>query len=149
MDHSPNSLQDLDGSPKLKNQRMTCMLARMHYSLCSRDTKWQLHVDLELNIGEPEGDIKDIIVNMSLLNDLTVKVARRFTVIPEAFLNESVPDTGDRVYSYAQVLCHFATVVHLFTDTCKEGDGERVIRCWKLCIFHFHAERRRNMHLRL
>ena len=44
----------------------------------------------ELNIGGPEGDIKDIIVNMSLLNDLTVKVARRFTVIPEAFLNESV-----------------------------------------------------------
>ena len=79
---------------------------------------------------------------MSLLNDLTMKVARRFTVIPEAFLNESVPDTGDRVHSYAQVLCHFAAIVHLFTDACKEGDGERVIRCWKLCMLHFHAERK-------
>ena len=96
----------------------------------------------ELNIGGPEGDIKDIIVNMSLLNDLTMKVARRFTVIPEAFLNESVPDTGDRVHSYAQVLCHFAAIVHLFTDACKEGDGECVIRCWKLCMLHFHAERK-------
>eukprot|EP00731_Ephydatia_muelleri_P014114 Em0007g1424a len=96
----------------------------------------------ELNIGGPEGDIKDIIVNMSLLNDLTVKVARRFTVIPEAFLNESVPDTGDQVHSYAQVLCHFAAIVHLFTDACKEGDGERIIRCWKLCMLHFHAERK-------
>ena len=96
----------------------------------------------ELNIGGPEGDIKDIIVNMSLLNDLTMKVARRFTVIPEVFLIESVPDTGDRVHSYAQVLCHFAAIVHLFTDACKEGDGERVIRCWKLCMLHFHAERK-------
>ena len=96
----------------------------------------------ELNIGGPEGDIKDIIVNMSLLNDLTVKVARRFTVIQEAFLNESVPDTGDRVHSYAQILCHFAAIVHLFTDACKEGDGEHVIRCWKLCMLHFHAERK-------
>ena len=36
--------------------------------------------------------------------------------------------------SYARVLCHFAALVHLFTDACKEGDGECVIRCWKLCM---------------
>ena len=53
----------------------------------------------ELNIGGPEGDIKDIVINKSLLEDLAVKVARRFTVIPEAFLSESVPDTGDQVHS--------------------------------------------------
>ena len=47
----------------------------------------------ELNIGGPEGDIKDIIVNMSLLNDLTMKVARRFTVIPEAFFSMRVHQT--------------------------------------------------------
>ncbi|KAL5497222.1 hypothetical protein EMCRGX_G013654 [Ephydatia muelleri] len=28
-------------------------------------------------------------------------------------------------------------LVHLFTDACKGGDGERVIRCWKLCMLHF------------
>ena len=78
----------------------------------------------KLNIGEPEGDIKDIVINKSLLEDLTVKVARRFTEIPEAFLSESVPDTGDQVHSYAHVLCHFAAIVYLFTDACKEGDGE-------------------------
>ena len=72
-----------------------------------------------------------------------MKVASRFTVIPEVFLNESVADTaGDGVHSYAHVLCHFATLVHLFTDACKEGDGERVIRCWKSCMLHFHAERK-------
>ena len=51
---------------------------------------------------------------------------------------------------YARVLCHFAALVHLFTDACKEGDGKRVIRCWKLCMLHFHAERLRlSMHSRL
>ena len=96
----------------------------------------------KLNIGGPEGDIKDIVINKSLLEDLTVKVARRFTEIPEAFLSESVPDTGDQVHSYAHVLYHFAAIVYLFTDACKEGDGERVIRCWKLYMLHFHAERK-------
>ena len=47
------------------------------------------------------------------------------------------------------VLCHFAAIVYLFTNACKEGDGEHVIRCWKLCMLHFHAERRRNTRLRL
>ena len=96
----------------------------------------------ELNIGGPEGDIK-VDVNKSLLEALTMKVASSFTVIPEAFLNGSVADTaGDGVHSYARVLCHFAALKHLFTDACKEGDGEHVIRCWKLCMLHFHAERK-------
>ena len=79
----------------------------------------------------PEGDIK-VDINKSLLEDLTTKMASRFMVIPEAFLNDSVADTAVR--SYARVLCHFAALVHIFTDACKEGDGERVIRCWKLCM---------------
>ena len=74
-------------------------------------------------------------IKKSSLEDLTMKVASRFTVILEAFLNGSVADTaGNGVHSYAHVLCHFAALVHLFTDACKEGDGERVIRCWKLCM---------------
>ena len=90
----------------------------------------------ELNIGGPEGDVKDIDISKSLLEDLTVnsKVAGRFTVIPEAF--------SRHWYSYAPVLCHFEAIVYLFTDACKEGDGEHVIRCWKLRMLHFHAERK-------
>ena len=82
-------------------------------------------------------------IDKSLFEDLTKKVAHRFTVIPEALLNESAADTaGDGVHSYACVLHHFAALVHLFTDASKEGDGEWVIRYWKLCMLHFHAERK-------
>eukprot|EP00731_Ephydatia_muelleri_P026419 Em0018g519a len=41
----------------------------------------------------PEGDIK-VDINKSLLEDLTTKMASRFMVIPEAFLNDSVADTA-------------------------------------------------------
>lgn len=46
------------------------------------------------------------------------------------------------MYSYARVLCHFAALVSEFTDAWGEGDGERVLRCWKIFMLHFHAERR-------
>ena len=44
--------------------------------------------------------------------------------------------------SYTRVLCHFAALVSEFTDAWSEGDGERVLRCWKIFMLHFHAERR-------
>ena len=88
MDHSPNSLQDLDGCPKLKktmDNMHACQDALLNvfrgYIVAAAST--------ELNIGGPEGHI-----NESLLEDLTMKVASRFTVIPEALLNESVADTA-------------------------------------------------------
>ena len=49
-------------------------------------------------------------------------------------------DTRDGVHNYARVLCHFAALVHLFIDAWNEGDGERVMRYWKLFMLHFHAE---------
>ena len=43
------------------------------------------------------------------------------------------------MYNYAQVLCHYAALVSEFTDAWGEGDGERVLYCWKIFI---HADRR-------
>ena len=63
-------------------------------------------------------------------------------MIPEALLGESVIDSGDKVHGYARVLCHFASLVLLFVDAWKEGDGERVIRLWKILMLHFHAEKK-------
>ena len=102
-----------------------------------------------INIGGPEGDIK-MDINKSLLEDLTTKVASRFTVIPEAFLNESVADTaGDGGHSYARVLCHFAAIVHLFTDACKE-EMVNVPSDVGSCVCFTSLQRGRlSMHLRL
>ncbi len=69
-------------------------------------------------------------------------MVKEFTVIPEALLGEPVVDNGDHVYGYARVLCHFASLVLLFVDAWKEGDGERVLRLWKIMMLHFHSERK-------
>ena len=96
---------------------------------------------LYIGIEGPNDDINGVEINQTLLKDVTLKVANRLAVISEAFLNESVPDTGDGVHNYARVLCHFAALVYLFIDAWK-GDGERVIRCWKMFMVHFHAEQK-------
>ncbi len=96
---------------------------------------------LQLTLG-PDDDIKDMEVNQSLLSGVAQTVVKEFTVIPEALLGESVIDSGDKVHGYARVLCHFASLVLLFVDAWKEGDGERVLRLWKILMLHFHAERK-------
>ena len=96
----------------------------------------------ELGITDPDEDVNDHEIDRSLLKRVTQTVAKNFTVIPEAFLGDPLANSGDGVHSCARVLCHFASLVCLFVDACREGDGERVLRCWKLCMLHFHAERK-------
>ncbi len=91
-----------------------------------------------LHVG-PDGEING---KEALLSSVAQKVVREFTVIPEALLGEPVVDSGDHVYGHARVLCHFASLVLLFVDAWKEGDGERVLRLWKILMLHFHAERK-------
>ena len=81
-------------------------------------------------------------VNHALLSCVAQKVVKEFTVIPEALLGEPVVDSGDHVYGYARVLCHLTSLVMLFVDAWKEGDGVRVLRLWKIMMLHFHSERK-------
>ncbi len=94
-----------------------------------------------LKLG-PDDGIMGKEVNQALLSGVAQKVVKEFTVIPEALLGEPVVDSGDHVYGYARVLCHFASLVLLFVDAWKEGDGERVVRLWKVMMLHFHSERK-------
>lgn len=43
------------------------------------------------------------------------------------------------MHDYATVFCHYASLALEFTDSWKEGDGERIIRCWKIFLLHFRA----------
>ena len=97
-----------------------------------------------LTLGPDQGNE----VNQSLLSDVAKKVVKKFTVIPESLLGEPVPDDGDCVRSYARMLCHFASLVLLFMDAWKEGDGERVLRLWKVLMLHFHAEKKEQVRTR-
>lgn len=37
------------------------------------------------------------------------------------------------------MLCHYGALMQEFRDGWREGDGQRVIRCWKLFMLHFKA----------
>ena len=48
-------------------------------------------------------------------------------------------DDKDHVHNYTRVLCHYGTLLMEFMDAWAEGDGVRVVRCWKLFLPHFKA----------
>lgn len=54
----------------------------------------------------------------------------------EATLHKSTPDVRDGVNSYGRLLCLLAME---FKDAWKEGDEERITRCWHIFLLHFHT----------
>ena len=59
------------------------------------------------------------------------------SLIEGSFTGGPIRDEQDGVYNYARVLCHYGSLVMEFRDAWHEGDGERVLRCWKLFMPHF------------
>lgn len=45
----------------------------------------------------------------------------------------------DDVYNYQRNLMDHGMYLN-FTDAIREGDGERIIRCWKYLLLHFFAD---------
>ncbi len=76
------------------------------------------------------------------VTELAKKVVRQHTIVSDAILGEPLDESKDGVYNYARVFCHYAALVTEFTDAWNEGDGPRVLRCWKIFMLHFHTERR-------
>ena len=73
------------------------------------------------------------------LCQLAAQVVEQCTLIEGTYTNEQVRETGDGVYNYARVLCHFGTLVMEFRDAWAEGDGDRIFQCWQLFMPHFIA----------
>ena len=59
--------------------------------------------------------------------------------LDEIIMGEKIKDSGDRVFNYGIVLCHFACLVLELTDAWGEGDGERVLRCWRVLLVFFQS----------
>lgn len=70
------------------------------------------------------------------------EIVNKYSISGEAILNQKLSDYHDHVNNYARVFCHFGSLALEFTDAWKEGDGERIIRCWGIFLLHFHAARR-------
>ena len=74
---------------------------------------------------------------LAFIKKIARLVVDRCTLIDGAFAHETAADKEDGVYNYARVLCHYGSLVMELMDAWHEGDGERVLRCWKLFLPHF------------
>lgn len=109
----------------------------MHASFDALMTVFKGHVVaaacVELGIDNPDGDLPlTAPVSSVQLSDVATKIVDNFTIVPEAVLGIPLPDCHDRVHNYARVLCHAASLAMEFTDAWGEGDGPRVLLCWKV-----------------
>ena len=50
--------------------------------------------------------------------------------------------SGDKVYSYSRMFCHFGSIALEFHNAGHWGDGDRIDRCWKILLLHFHCDKR-------
>ena len=56
----------------------------------------------------------------------------------------TVVSGGDRVFQYSVQLLRLGLFYHEFADAIREGDGNRVLRCWKYMLPIFSASGSRN-----
>ncbi|XP_065071471.1 uncharacterized protein LOC135696119 [Rhopilema esculentum] len=60
----------------------------------------------------------------------------------EASHVEGIPD--DDCYNYQLALMDYGMVVENFIDAISEGDGERILRCWKFVLLYLKADGKRS-----
>ena len=76
------------------------------------------------------------------ITNVAEEIVKKYTIIEEALVNKKVSEQNDHINNYARIFCHFGSLVYEFTNAWREGDGERIIRCWGVFLLHFHADRR-------
>ena len=84
-------------------------------------------------------------------DDVRAKVMESvLSSIVDRFLNirynspHPIPSNGDQVLAYTKALFTMPSLYLEFADSIKEGDGDRVHRCWKYFAIIFHNSNRKN-----
>lgn len=54
------------------------------------------------------------------------------------------PESSDKVNTYAKEMLSLGLLMSEFEDAIKEGDGLRVIRCWRFLLLIFKSAKRKN-----
>jgi len=93
---------------------------------------------------------KTILSDNSTINDVT-EVSKSIVdcyvhlSVPSQYSEESVDSSNaDKVTLYAMQVLTLGLLWHNFHDATKEGDGNRIIRCWKFNLLAFKASNRKN-----
>lgn len=93
----------------------------------------------ELKKAKPSEQLK-------FVEGIAEKVVKRLTLVDSAFhadnQSQTLDTSSDMVYNYTRTLCHYGSLMIEFRDAWAEGDGERILRCWRLFLPHFRASGR-------
>ena len=73
-------------------------------------------------------------------------IVNSHVLLPESFPDQPAQeqDQVDGVNLYARELLTLSLVWHFFHDATREGDGDRIILCWKILLPIFKATNHRN-----
>lgn len=63
---------------------------------------------------------------------------------PSKKMQSSIHEDDDKVKMYAEEILTLGLIYNEFHDAIKEGDGDRVMRCWKFLLPLFKASQRKN-----
>ena len=81
--------------------------------------------------------------NPSMCEEDSSEVADKNTCSLRGDSNDA-SQKDDNVQEYARELLTLGLIYNEFSDGIREGDGERVIRCWKFLMLIFKAAQRKN-----
>ena len=100
----------------------------------------------ELDIESIDSDVKLPIPSsapttekLKFIVSLGTKVAQKCTIMEDALVGKTVLESGDGKHNYCRTLCHFASIAMELYDAWHEGDGIRVIQCWRVLLPHYFA----------
>ncbi|XP_019861291.1 PREDICTED: uncharacterized protein LOC109589693 [Amphimedon queenslandica] len=75
------------------------------------------------------------------MDSILTKIVHKFL---DVGYNESSADSADGVFTYVKQLMSMGSLYLEFSDAVKEGDGDRVLRCWRYFLIIFHNAHRKN-----
>ena len=93
--------------------------------------------NIDSNISLPIPSSASNEEKLKFIVGIGTKVAHNCTLMEAPLIGNTITESNDRKYNYSRTLCHFASM-ELY-DAWHEGDGIRVIRCWRVMLPHFYA----------
>ena len=107
------------------------------------------HLSLKCPKGEPQqnqymGDLTEASDEQKkhYLNKCVTTLVNQFALHHAQPLSETAYNSIDGIFDYACSVIGLGQMARNFSDATKEGDGDRLIRCWKFFMLHFKANGR-------
>ena len=66
------------------------------------------------------------------------------SVVEKQHAPPSVKETSDGIFNYASAILNDGLLLLEFKDAIREGDGDRILRCWKAFLIYFDYARHTN-----